>query len=64
MMPTHSGESGCCPVCDRQVPRFLAEGDGVTREVYACPEDGMVGYGALPVTLEQWIRGLAASPAA
>jgi len=62
-MPLHSGENGCCPVCDRQVPRLLAQGDGVTQEIYACPDDGMVGYGFLPITLDEWARGLTA-PAA
>lgn len=60
---TPFAETGCCPVCDRQVPRFVARIEGVVREVYACPADGSVGYGFLPVTLQKWIDGIAATAA-
>lgn len=52
-------ESGCCPVCDRQVPRVRAEVDGAFREVYDCPDDGPIGYGDMPVTIGRWAGAIA-----
>lgn len=55
----HLNETGCCPVCDRQVPRVQTELEGGLTEIYDCPEDGPIGYGALPVTVERWARSIA-----
>lgn len=46
---------GCCPICDRQVPRLLARESSATREVYTCPTDGSVTYGPQAVSLRHWI---------
>lgn len=54
-------ETGCCPVCDRQVPRLVQAVDGVVREAYACPFDGTIGYGGLPVSLGTWADRIAQS---
>ena len=53
-------DSGCCPICDRTVPRLLARSGDAVREMYVCPNHGPIGYGPQPLSVEGWVRACVA----
>lgn len=50
---------GACPVCDRDVPRTLALGVGLPKEIFHCPTHGRMEYTPHHVPLHQ--LGIAAA---